>query len=224
MIAGNTLRIFQAARNITLALGLAALLAGAVASPARAAGAQAPTDFVRAFGDRAVAVLSDGDLDARGREAALRQLLKENFDVPIIGRFVLGRYWRSASEAQRTDFAVLFEETIVSTYARQLGRYAGETLAVEGVRQSDAKGALVGSRILRKSGPPIAVDWRLLRRGDDWRIVDVVVEGVSMALTQRAEYAAVIRSSGGVAGLIDRLRIKVTQARSAMAQEASSQN
>jgi len=222
MISNNIVRVFQSWRIYTLVLALIALHVGGIAPSARADGGLAPGDFVRSFGDQAVAVLSDDGLDAQGREAALRQLLNEKFDVPAIGRFVLGRYWRAAREAERAEFAVLFEEMIVSTYARQLGNYAGETLSVDGARHSDDKGAVVASRILRESGPPIGVDWRLLRRGDGWRIVDVMVEGVSMALTQRAEFTAVIRSSGGVAGLIERLRTKVAQARTAATQEAKS--
>lgn len=222
MIASNTLRIFQTARKYTLVVAAIALLFTALSPSARADAGAAPTDFVRAFGERAVAVLSDASLDAESRTVALRRLLNENFDVPAIGRFVLGRYWRAASADERSEFAALFEEMIVSTYARQLGNYAGETLSVDALRRSDDKGAVVGSRILRAGGPPIAVDWRLLRRGDGWRIVDVMVEGVSMALTQRAEFAAVIRSSGGVAGLNERLRAKVAQNQGAATQEAKS--
>lgn len=221
MIGGLCLRMSHAARGFALALGLTALLVGGGALAARAEGGSAPTDFVRDFGDRAVTLLSDDGLDAPGREAALRRLLSENFDVPVIGRFVLGRYWRTASEPERAEFAALFEEMIVATYARQLGNYAGETLAVEGLRQSDDRGAVVSSRILRASGSPIAVDWRLLRRGDGWRVVDVMVEGVSMALTQRAEFAAVIRSTGGVAGLLARLRTKVAQVETTAAPAAT---
>lgn len=221
MIGGLCSRMSHAARGFALALGLTALLVGGGAPAARAEGGPAPTDFVRDFGDRAVALLSDDGLDAQGREAALRRLLSDNFDVPVIGRFVLGRYWRTASEPERAEFAELFEEMIVATYARQLGNYAGETLAVEGLRQSDDRGAVVSSRILRSSGSPIAVDWRLLRRGDGWRVVDVMVEGVSMALTQRAEFAAVIRSTGGVAGLLARLRTKVAQVETAAAPAAT---
>lgn len=223
MIGGLCLRMSHAARGFALALGLTALLVGGGA-PAAGAGAgdgPAATDFVRDFGDRAVTLLSDDGLDAPGREAALRRLLSENFDVPVIGRFVLGRYWRTASGPERAEFAELFEEMIVATYARQLGNYAGETLDVVGLRQSDDRGAVVSSRILRASGSPIAVDWRLLRRGDGWRIVDVMVEGVSMALTQRAEFAAVIRSTGGVAGLLARLRTKVAQVETAAAPAAT---
>jgi len=221
MIGGFCLRMSHAAQGFALALGLTALLVGGGALAARAEGGSAPTDFVRDFGDRAVTLLSDDGLDAQGREAALRRLLSENFDVPVIGRFVLGRYWRTASEPERAEFAALFEEMIVATYARQLGNYAGETLAVEGLRQSDDRGAVVSSRILRASGSPIAVDWRLLRRGDGWRVVDVMVEGVSMALTQRAEFAAVIRSTGGVAGLLARLRTKVAQVETTAAPAAT---
>ncbi|MCZ6734504.1 MAG: ABC transporter substrate-binding protein, partial [Planctomycetota bacterium] len=67
---------------------------------------------------------------------------------------------------------------------------------------------------LRAEGEPVQLDWRLLRRGDTWRIVDVVVEGMSMALSQRSEFKAVIRGSGGrVEALLEKLREKTRQGR-----------
>ena len=199
------------------------LLAAAGPRPATAAEAGDPAAFVRHFGAQAMAVLTDAGLAGDQREQAFRGLLIAGFDVKTIGRFVLGRYWRKATEAERAEYGRLFEDLIVATYARQLSSYAGADLKVEGVRQQNGTSALVASRFLRAQGEPIRLDWRLLRRGDTWRIVDVVVEGMSMALSQRSEFKAVIRGNGGrVEALLERLREKTRPAKSGIVQKADS--
>jgi phospholipid transport system substrate-binding protein len=120
---------------------------------------------------------------------------------------VLGKHGRVASDEERAEFDRLFASGIVATYSRHLGSYAGETLEVGGAKVLDAGGVIVGSRIVRPAGPQVAVEWRLHGEAGAWRIVDVVIEGVSLALTLRSEYSAVIRASGGkVEGLLARLR------------------
>lgn len=199
------------------------LLAAAAARPTGAAEPGDPAQFVRNFSDRALTVLADKGLAGETRERSFRGLLTAGFDVKAIGRFVLGRYWHKATETERDEFGRLFENLIVATYSRQFASYSGETLKVEHTRQRDDKSALVASRILRAAGEPILIDWRLLRRGQSWRIVDVVIEGMSMALSQRAEYAAVIKSSGGrVEGLLVKLREKTARLPSGSVQKADS--
>ena len=201
--------------------GALVLLAVGAARPVAAVETGDPAAFVRHFGEQAIAVLADQGLAGDQREQAFRELLTAGFDVKTIGRFVLGRYWRKATEAERAEYGRLYEDLIVATYARQLSSYAGEGLKVAGVRQQDGKSALVASRFLRAEGEPVQLDWRLLRRGDTWRIVDVVVEGMSMALSQRSEFKAVIRGSGGrVEALLEKLREKTRQAESGSVQKA----
>ena len=177
----------------------------------RAAGAAPvadPADFVRDFGNRVIATATDDSLSPRQRQASLERLLSEGIDTRRIGRFVLGKYGRRATDVERVEFDRLFAASMVATYSRQLANYAGETLEVRGAQLRGERGASVSSRVVRANGPAIAVEWRL-RRDDagTWRVVDVVIEGLSMALTQRAEYTAVIRASKGrVEGLLARLR------------------
>lgn len=204
-------------RSLIAGAALLAAMSLAVGAPrpAAAEGAGDPAQFIRAFSDRAIAMLADEGLSADQREQEFRRLLIERFDVPRIGRFVLGRYWRKATSGQRTEYNRLFEDMIVATYSRRLENYAGETLKVGGARQINEKGVAVSSRILRAGGAPIVVEWRLRRGRDSWRIVDVVVEGVSMALTQRSEFKAVVSSSGGrIEGLLAKLREKAAQVKS----------
>lgn len=194
-----------------LFLLLAALALLAAPRPASAD----PGAFVSALGDEAVAALT-GDLSQADREAKFRALLHSHFDLPTIGRFVLGRYWNVATDAERTEFMALFEDLIVQAYARRFSEYSGETFQVVNVRSDQEDYATVHSQVVRPSAEKIRVDWRIRRNGSDYKIIDVMVEGVSMAVTQRAEFASVIQSKGGkVAGLIEVLRQKTRREQSA---------
>jgi phospholipid transport system substrate-binding protein len=147
------------------------------------------------------------------RQREFRQLLTNGFHLDLIGRFVLGRHWRRASDQERAEFQRLFEDYVVASYSRQLSNYAGERLVIEGGRAQGDRGALVSSQITRRQGEPLHVEWRLRRVGDGWKIIDVVVEGISMAVTHRSEFSSVIGSHGGrIDGLLEVLRDKTAPA------------
>ncbi len=202
-------------------VALASMVGLGAPRPAVAAGPGDPAVFVREFSDQAIGVLADRSLSGEHRQQAFRELLTAGFDVKAISRFVLGRYWRKATKAERAEFTSLFEDLIVATYSRKFSDYSGQTLKVEAIREENEKMASVASRILRHAGEPIRIEWRLLRRGGSWRIVDVVVEGMSMVLSQRSEYAAVIKGDGGkIEGLLVKLREKTARLRSAGVQKA----
>ena len=98
---------------------------------------------------------------------------------------------------------------MVATYARRLGNYAGEQLVIEGGRALGDRGALVRSRIIRPQGEPLQVEWRVRRTAEGWKIIDVVLQGISMAVTHRSEFTAVIGGHGGrIDGLLKVLRDK----------------
>ena len=184
------------------------LVAGAFAPAIPAAAAADPTALISNLGSQALAVLGKGTNEPQ-RVARFRELLREDFDVPGIARFVLGRYWNTATEEQRAEFVKLFENYVAAAYATRLAEYAGEQFKVTGSRL-DGDGAIVSSQILRPAGSaPIKVDWRLIGRNGNYKISDVSVDGISMAVTQRSEFASVIQHSGGqLQGLIAMLREK----------------
>ncbi len=204
-------------------LGTVALVGLGAPRPAVAAGPGDPAIFVREFSVQAIGVLADHGLSDAHRERAFRELLTAGFDVKAISRFVLGRYWRKATEAERAEFTGLFEDLIVATYSKKFLDYSGQTLKVEAIREENEKMASVASRIRRQGGEAIRIDWRLLRRGGSWRIVDVVVEGMSMVLSQRSEYVSVIKADGGkIEGLLVKLRAKTARLKSGSVQKADS--
>jgi phospholipid transport system substrate-binding protein len=190
-----------------------AMLAGLLAPAIPAAAAADPAAMISTLGSRALEVLGKGATQGQ-RTERFRELLREDFDVPGIARFVLGRYWNTATEEQRAEYVKLFEDYIAMAYATRLAEYTGETFKVTGSRP-DADGAIVSSQIVRPGGAaPVKVDWRLTGRSGVYKISDVSVDGISMAVTQRSEFASVIQHNGGqVQGLITMLREKTAGSR-----------
>ena len=195
---------------LTLAFAAGIGLSGRIASAD--AGVSA-SEFIAGLGERAVSALTSPDLTREEREIRFRELLDTHFDVPAIAKFVLGRYWRAATDEEKQEFVELFEEFLVQGYARRFAEYSGENFEVRNVRQGSDGYALVQSLVIRPNAENVRVDWRVQDEGNaNFRIVDVIVEGLSMAATQRDEFASVIQSKGGkVAGLLDVLRAKVGQ-------------
>jgi phospholipid transport system substrate-binding protein len=188
-----------------------ALILGALAAPAILAAAD-PAAVINELGNRALEVLGQNATPAQ-RVARFHELFREDFDVPGIARFVLGRYWKTATPEQQEEFVKLFEDYIALVYSNQLAAYSGETLRVTGSRTSSEE-AVVASEIIRPTGaPPVKVDWHLTDRNGAYKISDVTVDGISMAVTQRSEFASVIQRNGGqVANLIAQLREKTASA------------
>jgi len=182
-------------------------LLGFNAGPGRAAAAD-PDEFIRSMGQEAIDSLTGTKLSTEQRQAGFRKILHQAFDMRTIARFTLGRYWRKASKPEREEYVKLFETFIVQAYAARFEGYTGESFKVGKVHVINERDKLVVSSIIRPKGPPISINWRV-RGNNTLRIVDVVVEGISMGITQRDEFASVIRNSGGkVAGLLTALRKK----------------
>jgi phospholipid transport system substrate-binding protein len=199
-------------RFTTRLLGLL-LLCGVLAAPLPSHAAPAdPAAFVSDLGKRAINALTSSQAEA-DREKAFRTLFDEGFDLQAIGRFVLGPYWRTATEEQRTEFLTLFETYVVHSYGVRFGEYSGQQLTVQGSRPQGDDAAVVSSQIVQPQGaPPIKVGWQLSKGPQGYKITDVNVEGVSMAVTPRQEFASIIQRNGGqLDALIKLLHDKTSQ-------------
>jgi phospholipid transport system substrate-binding protein len=111
--------------------------------------------------------------------------------------------------AQKDVFSPMFEDFVVTTYSRRLDAYSGEQLMLGQARKAGKKVTAVGSQVTRAQGQPVDVDWMLRRNDGRWYVIDVVIEGVSMVISQRSEFATVISQQGGIDGLIENLRSRV---------------
>lgn len=163
--------------------------------------------FITGVADRGIDFLSDQSLSNEEKTQKFEKLLSESFDLKTIGRFTLGRYWRTASEDQRTEFLELFEQSVIDSYSRRFKEYKGEDVTIDGASAKGEGDIVVKSFIVPPGGQKVQVDWRVRKKGGSFAIIDIIVEGVSMALTQRSDFASVIQRGGGdVQVLIDHLK------------------
>lgn len=157
--------------------------------------------FIETLGAEAIAALEN----AKGDEVAIRKefkrILNENFDMTTLGRFAMGRYWSVATDTEKKKYTKLFNKMVVDVYSKRFSEYSGQKFEVKGSKTAGRKDFVVNS-IIQGESAPIKVDWRI-RKG---KVIDVIVAGVSMSVTQRSEFASIIQRNGGqVASLITHL-------------------
>lgn len=185
--------------------------------PAMAANNTDPAvSFVQKMGDKALSSLTAPELPTAERERRVRDLLRSNFDVDMIGRAAMGVHWRTATEKERGEYLRLFESMIVRTYAQRFAEYSGQSFKVGTSSPAGTKDILVSSQIIQKNGPPVSIGWRLRGSAGQMKIIDVLVEGISMMVTQRSDFDAVIQSGGGkVSALLQSMRERQSATKSA---------
>lgn len=177
-------------------------------APASSALSASADEFIREVGNAAIQSLTSKELDDQQKQDRFRKILKQKFKIKLIARFTLGPNWRRATKEQQEEYKILFEDFIVMVFAARFRDLSGENFSVGKVRDLNARDKLVDSQLVLKDGSIIPVHWRV-RGGDSFKIIDVLVEGVSMAITQRDEFAAIIDQRGGeIEGLLAALRKK----------------
>lgn len=158
------------------------------------------------------------DGDDAGQERRLMAAMASQTDLGLLARMTLGRHWRQASARQRDAFVNTFSRYLLHSFATRLRRYAGADLdaarnrfLIVGTQEAGRKDIVVRSRVTPPSGPPLDVNWRLRPQTGRLVIIDLVVEGVSLLITQRSEFGTVLERIG-IDGLIDELESRVSRA------------
>jgi phospholipid transport system substrate-binding protein len=195
-------------RSAALAVVFAALAVCGLTTHTASAQTTA-TEYVQKLGDRAILELTDKSVSDSERVKRMRQLLTESFDVPAVSQFVLGTYWRQATEEERQEFMKEYAVVVAHTYAGLFKKYSGEQFKVQRERPVDDNTIVYGQILQPNGGEPVAIEITVKKEGSDYKAVDIKVEGISMPLTHRKEYASVIqRNRGQVSALIKILKQK----------------
>jgi len=148
--------------------------------------------FIEDLGRRAIASLTKVSVPQSQLESSFKSLLEEGFDVSSIAQFVMGRYWNRMTPHQQNRFIPIFENRLIKSYANRFQEYRGVDFKIKDAHQ-DADFVIVQSTIQKTGGPLTPVDWRV----KNGKIHDIKVEGVSMSITIRDEYNALIQSNSG---------------------------
>jgi ABC-type transporter MlaC component len=186
------------------------LAAFALAAPARADAVSQGSQVIRSMGDTVISILANKGLPKAQREERFRQIYRANFDHTIIAASVMGPVWKTTAPQVQQEYLQVFETYIAKVYAAQLSTYSGEKFDVTRA-EADGPGATIESRIVdQKNGSTVAIRWRLRPSAGQMKVRDVLIENISMAQTQRREFAAVLQQRGGKAeGLIAAIREKI---------------
>jgi phospholipid transport system substrate-binding protein len=167
--------------------------------------------FISGLADQAIKAITVPNISKLERVKRFKVLLNENFAVKVIARYVIGRYWKRATQSEKEEYLGLFQEMLAVNYVNRFSEYAGENLNVIKSSVSSSKDAMVHSQIVRDGSQPVSVDWQVRSKDNViFKIVDIKVEGVSLGQTQKSEFSSVIRQNGGrVEGLLAVLRKRV---------------
>ena len=168
--------------------------------------------FLSELADRAVDRLTEPGIGEAEKERRFRALVGEGFDIPAIGRFVAGKYWRRADPAAQDQFIQAFEDMIVWRFLPLFSDYSSEELQIGLVRQlgDDPRSFTVSSKLARPDEEPIRIDWRVRVKEGRYSVFDIVAEGVSIAVTLRSEYSSFLKQNGGkLPALTEVLRKKI---------------
>lgn len=180
-------------RRSAAALALAASLALAAAAPA----AETPAQIVEGLASQVVAVLKDGALSSAEKRERIEQIAYGAIDFATLSKLVLARNWARFSPAQRQQFEAEFKRHLSMTYGRNIDSYRNEKVQITGERQESRGDVTVLSKILRGSASEnIVVDYRLRQHDGQWKIIDVIIEGVSLVSNFRSQFQDIVAQGG----------------------------
>jgi phospholipid transport system substrate-binding protein len=172
----------------------------------------APDQLVQKITNEVLAAIkSDKELAAGDKQKAVK--LAEEKVLPYIDfqhatRLAVGRAWRQASPEQQKKLVTEFRNMLVRTYSNAIGTYQGQTLKVLPARgPQDPEDTTVRTQFVRPGGQPLPIDFAMRKTAQGWKVYDITVEGVSLVLTYRSEFDAVVKQEG-IDGLIKRLTQK----------------
>lgn len=160
-----------------------------------------PDQLVKKTADDVIEVIkSDKEIQAGNQQkifALAEEKILPNFDFEKVSRLVLGKNWTNATPEQKTAFQAEFKTLLLRTYATALSKYKNQVIEYKPFRmEANAESATVKTAIQQPGGDPISVDYTLGKKSDDWKVYDIVIEGVSLVTNYRSQFAQEIRQNG----------------------------
>lgn len=167
--------------------------------------------FVKKVTQEGIEEIINANVSQQIKDQRFEKLFNGALDLKFIGQFVLGRYWKTATPAQRTAFTDAYRELNIKTWSQRFDEFKGHTFVFAGTTPSTSPNQVfVNTTVDMNESEPAKVVWRVKQSGKDFKIVDIIIENVSLAITARNEYTAFIKNNaGGVDALIANLQSKI---------------
>ena len=196
-------------KNLFAALFASVFMFSAAANAAVDA-AQAEA-FVEKVTREGIEEIINANVSQTVKDQRFEKLFNNALDLNFIGQFVLGRYWRTSTPEQKKGFINAYRELNIKTWSKRFDEFKGKDFIFNGTTPSNSKGQIfVNSKVPMDQGEPAKVVWRVREKNGSFKIVDIIIENVSLAITARNEYTAFIKNNpGGVDALIANLKSKI---------------
>jgi phospholipid transport system substrate-binding protein len=173
--------------------------------------AQPAIDVVENLHKTLLLVMKDGNqIGYQGRYDRLAPVITDGFDMPFISKIVLGRFWETFDSQQRSKFIETFSRLSIATYAANFDTYSGERFKLTSEKEVSGGRILVQTQLIRSDGGKVQLDYLLHRVGSQWRIINVVADGVSDLALKRADYTSFLKNNG-LDLLLAKLNEKIVQ-------------
>jgi len=173
------------------------------------AGDHEATQVVEKLHTSLLTVMKDGDkLGYTGRYDQLEPVIRATFDMPFISKTVLGKHWETVDDRQRSRFVETFTKLGIATYAANFDSYSGERFKVISEKEVSGGRILVQTQLIKSDGGKVQLDYLLHRTDSEWRVVNVIAEGVSDLALKRADYSNFLKNKSFEA-LIAKLNEKI---------------
>jgi phospholipid transport system substrate-binding protein len=188
---------------------MSGVLAGLLALiPRMPSAASSPRDVVREMSDAVIAVLQEKSLSADAKREKIRGIVQGYVDFPTMARLVLARNWAGLTDAQKAEFIEEFKRHLSVTYGKNVESYNNEKVQITGDRDEGRGDWTVQTKILRpQGGADIFVDYRLRDLNGEWKVIDLIIERVSLVSNFRSQFQDVM-ANGGIERLLQLLREK----------------
>ena len=179
--------------------------------PSPSISAHPAIDVVENLHKTLLIVMKEGNqIGYQGRYDQLAPVIKGSFDMPFIAKTVLGRYWETMDSEQKSKFVETFSKLSIATYAANFDSYSGERFKTVSEKEASGGRILVQSQLIKSDGGQVQLDYLLHRTDGQWRMINVIAEGVSDLALKRADYSAFLKSKRFEA-LLEKLNEKIAQ-------------
>jgi len=187
---------------------LMAVLTLALVTPTPALATIDPQQQLKSTIDGVIDLLRDKEMVTESRREQMRSLVQGRFAFTTMGQWTLGRNWKTAKPAEREQFIKLFSDLLEATYLRRIETYTNETIDYGKTKLKKGK-ALVATSIQTKTAL-VPIDYKMLQQKGEWKVYDVVIEGVSLVRNFRNSYGTIIAREG-YPGLFTRMEKKISE-------------
>lgn len=181
-----------------------------------------PAETVDRFQETLLTNMKQSDaLGCNGRMGNLKKVIASSFDLPFLAQHIVRKHWAAQAAPQQQDFTFALEEMITITYASQFAHFSGQKFSIQKTEDLGGGRKVVHAQLILPDNDPVNFDYVLRQTNGDWRVINVIANGVSDLAIRSAQYDRVIKDKG-FSGLLTQLKSQNTTMKASCLQAAHS--